>query len=285
MARHHPEAAGSDDPYLGLYEAVVEAQASLVAQWMLVGFVHGVMNTDNMTISGESIDFGPCAFMDTYDPAALFSSIDHGGRYAYGNQPRIAQWNLARLAEAMLELFDADTDTAVEKATGVLGTFPDRFHRYWAEGMRAKLGLSEERPGDDDLANELLELMHARQADFTSFFRGLSASLRGLPAPGGTPAVGEGAFGEWAVRWRDRLAAEGADPQAVAAAMDRVNPLYIPRNHRVERALEAAHAGDLGPFERLVDVLSRPFDEREGLGDYATAAPADFGPYTTFCGT
>jgi serine/tyrosine/threonine adenylyltransferase len=276
IARHHPGAAEADNPYLAFLDAVVTAQASLIAQWMLVGFIHGVMNTDNMTISGETIDYGPCAFMDAYDPATVFSSIDHGGRYAYGNQPTIAQWNLARLAETLLPLVDEGVGTAVATATAVLESFPERFQAAWNRGMRAKLGLGDEQAGDDALIDDLLALLQSERFDFTSFFRELSASLRG----GGTPA----GFERWAERWRTRVAS--SDPHSVAEGMDRVNPIYIPRNHRVEEALTAATAGDLDPFQRLVEVVTEPYTERPGLEDYATpAAPAFCGGYRTFCGT
>jgi uncharacterized protein YdiU (UPF0061 family) len=281
IARHHPDAAGADVPALALLEAVVEAQASLIARWMLVGFIHGVMNTDNMAISGESIDFGPCAFMDTYDPATVFSSIDHGGRYAYGNQPVIAQWNLARLAEALLPLLGPEAEAAVELANGVLTSFGDRYERHWLAGMRAKLGLRD--AGDDDRAlfEDLLALLQADAVDYTSVFRALSwpagevearARFRD-PAP----------FDAWAARWRARLA--GEDAGAVGERMRRVNPVYIARNHEVEAALTAATGGDLDPFSSLLDALRRPYEERPGLDRYAVPAPADFGAYRTFCGT
>jgi uncharacterized protein YdiU (UPF0061 family) len=273
IARHYPEADGAPDRYLDLYRRVVEAQASLVARWMLVGFVHGVMNTDNTTISGETIDYGPCAFMDAFDPATVFSSIDEGGRYAYGQQPRILQWNLARLAEAMLPLFDENGEAAVEAATEVLDGFADSYARHWADGMAAKLGLAAP---DRDLAEDVLTLMGSQQVDFTQFFRALSAgTARALftePEP----------FDAWAARRQVLLPADRA---AVAAAMDRVNPAYIPRNHRVEEALAAATEGELAPFRRLVDVVSRPFEERPGLADYAGPAPAGRAPYVTYCGT
>ena len=275
IARHYPTAADEPNPALALFDRVLDAQASLVAQWMALGFIHGVMNTDNVTISGETIDYGPCAFMDVFDPATVFSSIDHGGRYAFGNQPMITQWNLARLAEAMLGLFDDDTPTAVEIATARLQQFPDRYHRYWMRAMRAKLGLRDERPDDDDLVTDLLDLMTAQRVDYSTFFRALSSG--GLEDP---------TFAGWVERWSERLVAAGDDRASVAAAMDRVNPAYIPRNHLVEEALTAATAGDLAPFQQLVDVLSRPFDERPGLERYALPAGADFAAgYQTFCGT
>lgn len=273
VARHYPDAGGAANPYLELYRRVVEAQARLVARWMLVGFVHGVMNTDNTTISGETIDYGPCAFMDAFDPATVFSSIDHGGRYAYGNQPGIAQWNLARLGETLLPLIDENTDAAVEVATAVLGEFADVYARSWDEGMAAKLGLPAPAP---ELVADLLELLHTQRVDFTNFFRALSAgtarTLFGEPE----------AFDAWAAR-RDVLLP--ADRAGVAAAMDRVNPAYIPRNHLVEEALTAATAGDLAPFERLLDVVLAPFTERPGLEEYAMPAPSGGAPHVTYCGT
>jgi serine/tyrosine/threonine adenylyltransferase len=273
IARHDPEADGA----LAFFTGVVERQASLVARWMLVGFVHGVMNTDNMTISGETIDYGPCAFVDAFDPATVFSSIDHGGRYALGNQPHVAPWNLARLAEALLPLVDADTDRAVAAVTEVLETFPGRFGAHWTAGMRAKLGLAGGAVADDALADDLLRAMHAVRADHTATFRALAASLRGAPVPAGLEA--------WSARWRAELAARDADPAATADAMDRVNPLYIPRNHLVEDALTSATVGDLEPFERLLAVVTRPYDERPGLEAYAEPAGEDAGDYVTFCGT
>ena len=286
IARHHPEARDADHPYLALYEAVVDAQASLVARWMLVGFVHGVMNTDNMTISGESIDYGPCAFIDAYDPAAVFSSIDLGGRYAFGNQPRIAQWNLARLAETLLTLIDPDTDAAVGAAEPVLRSFGDQFERYWLDGMRAKLGLDGEQDGDRVLAEDLLELMRAQSVDLTGCFRDLSAVRSGAIRSGpGRTSPTRSPSTLWSARWQKRLRDGGRDPDVAAAAMDRANPIYIPRNHLVEAALDAATDGDLEPFTRLLGVVSRPFDERLGLEGYAEPAPAAFGPYRTYCGT
>ena len=285
MARHHPHAVEAENPYLAFFEGVVDAQASLVARWMLVGFIHGVMNTDNMTISGETIDYGPCAFMDTFDPATVFSSIDHGGRYAYGNQPQIAQWNLARLAETMLALFDVKTDLAVAVVTDVLASFPDRYHGYWGDGMRAKLGLGDGQQGDGELIDDLQALLHAHRVDFTSCFRALSSSVLGDAARARSLFADPSAFDAWSVRWRARLSCQARHPHAIADAMDRVNPVYIPRNHQVEGALAAASDGDPGPFRRLLDVLAHPFDERPGLEPYATPAPPSFGRYRTFCGT
>jgi uncharacterized protein YdiU (UPF0061 family) len=275
IARHYPAAAD----YLDLFRRVAEAQAKLVARWMLVGFVHGVMNTDNTTISGETIDYGPCAFMDAYDPATVFSSIDDRGRYAYGNQPQILQWNLARLAETLLPLIDesgsgeasveAAAEAAVEAATEVLSGFAVSYERHWAEGMAAKLGLAAPDP---ELATDILKLMRQQKVDFTQFFRALSAGtareLFAEPEP----------FDAWSARREGLLAAD-------RAAMDRVNPVYIPRNHLVEEALAQATEGEMGAFRRLVDVVSSPFVERAGLEDYAAPAPAGSAPHVTYCGT
>ncbi|HWG55947.1 MAG TPA: YdiU family protein [Gaiellaceae bacterium] len=286
IARHHPHALEAENPYFAFYEAVVDAQASLVARWMLVGFVHGVMNTDNMTISGETIDYGPCAFMEAYDPATVFSSIDHGGRYAYGNQPGIAQWNLARLGETLLPLLDPDPDAAVAAATRVLDSFADRYQAYWLDGMRAKLGIAKGRDDDHTLVDNLLQLLRTHSVDFTSFFRSLSSCVLADLEPARSLLAEPEALDAWGGRWRARLASEGADLPAVAAAMDRVNPAYIPRNQKVEEALAAATAGDMEPFETLLDVIRHPFDERSGLEEFAAPAPSSFaGSYCTFCGT
>jgi uncharacterized protein YdiU (UPF0061 family) len=279
IARHHAAAAEAEHPYLALLEAVVAAQASLVAGWMLVGFVHGVMNTDNMTISGETIDYGPCAFMDAFDPATVYSSIDHGGRYAYGNQPVVAEWNLARLAEALLPLLHDDEERAVALAVTALGGFRPLYGAAWAAGLCGKLGLPV---GLDDavtspLVDELLALLLDGRVDHTSFFRSLGAAARGDTARVRRLFPDPAAFDAWEPRWR----ALGPD----ADAMDRVNPVYIPRNHLVEEALAAATGGDLGPLGRLLDAVTSPFDERPGLERYAAPAPEDFGAYRTFCGT
>jgi uncharacterized protein YdiU (UPF0061 family) len=285
IRRHHPEAAEADNPYLAFYEAVIDTQASLVAQWMLVGFVHGVMNTDNMAISGETIDYGPCAFMDAFDPATVFSSIDHGGRYAYGNQPHIAQWNLARLAEALLPLIDDDEPTAIAAATAALHSFPERFARFRRAGMQAKLGLTDAGDVTDAVIDDLLGLLHQQAVDYTSSFRALSALLRGDAGPARSLFAEDAGFAAWTQRWREQLAHEPFDARRIASAMDRVNPVYVPRNHIVEAALAAATAGDLGPFQRLLEVLADPFVERSGLESYAVPAPPSFGPHRTYCGT
>ncbi|MCF6389120.1 YdiU family protein [Mycobacterium sp. MBM] len=269
IARHHPGCAEADDPYLALFDAVVTAQAELVARWMLVGFVHGVLNTDNVTISGETIDYGPCAFMDTFDTATVFSSIDSWGRYAYGNQPAITGWNLARFAETLLPLIDEDPDAAIEVATATLGEFAPRYQQAWRAGMATKLGLAQDISGDPAVAaliDELPALLQEHHADLTSFFRAL--------ARGDVPL----GFMGWVQRWRGHA----PDTAAMAAA----NPVYIPRNHLVEEALTAATTGDMGPAGMLLDAIGDPFTERPGLQRYAQPASADFATgYRTFCGT
>jgi uncharacterized protein YdiU (UPF0061 family) len=285
IARHHPDAAAADQPYLAFFASVVDAQAALIARWMLVGFIHGVMNTDNMTISGETIDYGPCAFMDAYDPATVFSSIDHGGRYAYGNQPSIALWNLARLAETLLPLIDPEPETAVAVATEALHAFEARFREHWLAGMAAKLGLATAAEADGELAEDLLALLRAQKVDFTSAFRALSAVVRGDVTPARSLFIDPPSFDAWSQRWSARLAEQAAPAAAVADAMDRVNPVYIPRNHLVEDALTAATDDDLDPVHRLLEAISRPYEARPGLEAYAAPAPDDFGGYRTFCGT
>ncbi|MEX5718998.1 protein adenylyltransferase SelO [Geodermatophilus maliterrae] len=279
IARHHPGAADADNRYLALFESVIAAQASLVARWMLVGFVHGVMNTDNTTISGETIDYGPCAFLDAFDPATVYSSIDHGGRYAYGNQPIVMEWNLARFAEALLPLLADEQEQAIGLAVGALGGFRPAYNAAWSAGMRRKLGLPE---GLDDevassLLDDLLKLLTADRVDMTSFHRGLSGAARGAVEPTRELFLDLAGIDGWLERWR--ALAPDAD------AMDRVNPVYTPRNHLVEEALEAATDGDLGPVQQLLEAVTRPFDERPGLERYAAPAPETFGSYTTFCGT
>jgi len=276
ISRHHPAAAQAPHRYLALFEAVVAAQASLVARWMLVGFVHGVMNTDNMTISGETIDYGPCAFLDAFDPATVFSSIDLAGRYAYGNQPLAAEWNLARLAEALLPLLADDEEQAVGLAVQALGRFGERYAAASSAGLRAKLGLPA-GTATDALAGELLALLQANHVDYTSFFRQLGAAARGEAEPVRALVLDLAAMDDWLRRWR------ALEPDA--NAMDRVNPAYIPRNHLVEEALEAAVGGELAPLDRLLGAVTAPYDERPGLDRYAAPAPEDFGSYVTFCGT
>lgn len=280
IARHYPSVAAESNPYLAFFERVVAAQASLVARWMLVGFVHGVMNTDNMTISGETIDYGPCAFLDAFDPDAVFSSIDHQGRYAFRNQPHATGWNLTRFAEALLPLLHEDEDEAVRLVERSLSSFGPAYQGAWGDGMRRKLGLPDDVDPDEAerLLGELLALLQQSRADYTSTFRALGAYARGQRQPA-LDAFGESApaFRTWARSWLEH--------QPDAAAMDAVNPVYIPRNHLVEEALDAAGADDLQPLEDLLGAVTAPYDERADLDRYATGAPPDFGAYRTFCGT
>ncbi|WP_311213822.1 MULTISPECIES: protein adenylyltransferase SelO family protein [unclassified Arthrobacter] len=279
IERHHPSSAGESNRYLALLKGVISVQAALVAQWMLVGFVHGVMNTDNMTVSGETIDYGPCAFMEGFDPGAVYSSIDEMGRYAYRSQPVVAEWNLARFAESIAPLIHDDEEQAVALAVEALNGFRQQYSAAWFNGMKAKLGLPEEM--DDDVASplvdDLLQLVQEARADYTSFFRSLGKAARGQAEPARGTVLDLVAFDAWLERWR--ALAPDAD------AMDRVNPVYIPRNHLVEEALAAATEGDMGPAGRLLAAVSDPWNERPGLEEYATPAPESFGPYRTFCGT
>ena len=283
LQRHYPELADSPEPYIDLFNAILDRQASLIARWQLVGFIHGVMNTDNMALSGETIDYGPCAFMDAYDPATVFSSIDAGGRYAYGNQPPIAHWNLTRLAEAMLPLFDPDVDRATARATAALERFPDLFEGYWLNGMRAKLGLVTVEPGDMALANDLFAWMHRRSADFTNTFCELTAGR--VPSDVDDGVEGGGGVQPWHDRW---VARRGRQPQTLAetgAVMQQHNPRFIPRNHNVEAALLAATSlGDLSVMEKLLDVLAKPYDHARELPMFSLPGAGDQA-YRTFCGT
>jgi uncharacterized protein YdiU (UPF0061 family) len=289
IARHYPEIAGAPEPYLALFHAILARQASLIARWQLVGFIHGVMNTDNMALSGQTIDYGPCALMDTYDPATVFSSIDHGGRYAYGNQPPIAQWNLARLAEAMLPLFPvsrnasaaflrADTDRAVERATEALDRFPDLFAQHRLDGMRAKLGLFTKEDDDAALVNDLLAVMKRQSADFTNTFRSLTT---GRPAARSLSADQE--FDAWHRRWQARRGRQAQSAAEADTLMRQHNPAVIPRNHNVEAALTAATTrNDLSVMERLLEVLATPYDHERDLPEFSGPGP---GGHRTFCGT
>lgn len=288
IERHYPELAAAENPYLALYEAVCDRQAALIARWLQVGFIHGVMNTDNMTISGETIDFGPCAFMDIYDPMTVFSSIDQHGRYAYANQPGIGQWNLARLGEALLPLVDADKDKAIEHANAIIKAYGERFHAYWLQGMRGKIGLTSIEDGDLELIQSLLALMQAGGADFTLTFRRLSA-VAGDEASEAvfTSTFREPAAGtEWLARWRERLSRDPQMPSDRAAAMKQVNPAFIPRNHRVEQAIEAAvEDGDFSLFEALLTVLSHPYEEQPAFAAYMDPPKPEERVLQTFCGT
>src|SRR6266851_2304828 len=282
--RHYPHLAGADRPYHALLEAVIARQADLVARWLLVGFIHGVMNTDNTSISGETIDYGPCAFMDHYDPAMVFSSIDEQGRYAYANQPRIALWNLTRFAECLLPLLSDQQDKAIEEAQLALSGFAETFNTAYQAGLRSKLGLFTARDEDQALAQDLLDAMAKNQADFTLTFRRLSdasgdAGVRQLFAD---PT----AYDEWAARWRQRTGDEPQDPVVRQTAMRAVNPAFIPRNHRVEAVIEAAvNRDDFAPFEELLTVLSNPYEDQPAYAAYAQAPEPEQRVLQTFCGT
>ena len=276
LRRHYPESAEAENPPLALLEAVIERQAALIAQWMRVGFVHGVMNTDNMALSGETIDYGPCAFIDAYDPATVFSSIDRRGRYAFGNQPAIAQWNLTRLAEALLPVLHSEEQPAIALAEATLGKFTDRFQHHWLAGMRKKLGLFTEEPEDATLIKNLLEWMHRTKADYTNTFAAL--------AEDGPPSEDE-EFIRWHQSWTERLSRQ---PQSAAESVQlrrASNPVFIPRNHLVEAALTAAQQGDLGPLERLLEVLTSPYDYTRTAPECRLPAPAGDTGYKTYCGT
>ena len=292
IQRHFPELKGAPDRYLGLLRAVSEKQALLVAKWMCIGFVHGVMNTDNVTISGETIDYGPCAFIDFYDPAAVYSSIDRQGRYAFGNQSAITQWNLARLAETLLPLIHSDQEESVRLATNEVIAFEARYQSLWLEGMRKKLGLATIEESDHDLATALHTAMADQKVDFTLLFRGLSSVVPDQNGVEGKLSAVRDLFDEpqvfdqWYASWLERLARDSMTVDKRIASMNEVNPIYIPRNHKVEEALQAAEQdANYALFEELMQVLEKPFEQRDGLEAYEAPAPKDFGPYKTFCGT
>ena len=288
IARHYPELVDTKRPYHGLLDAVMRRQAELLAKWMGFGFIHGVMNTDNMSVAGETIDYGPCAFIDVFHPDTVFSSIDVMGRYSYRNQPRIAQWNLARFAQCLLPLLDTDKDAAVEAAQAAIDSYPEIYQPMWLETMRRKIGVANEADGDLELVQELLNCMAENEADFTLTFRALSS----LPA--GTAQDDEAAraqfkdasaFDEWAQAWRMRLAGDGRSDDERHAAMHAVNPRYIPRNHLVEEAIAAAVNNDYTPFDTLLEVLAKPFDDQPGRERYAAPPQPEQVVRQTFCGT
>lgn len=285
LQRHYPEALANaengENRYLILLREVISSQAKLIAKWQLVGFIHGVMNTDNMTLSGETIDYGPCAFMDTYDPATVFSSIDREGRYAYGNQPYIGAWNLARLAESLLPLLHDDEEQALKLAEEAIGGFTEQFQRHWLAGMRAKLGLFNVEPEDEALIKELLKLMHKHRADYTNTFRALTfGKWQDM-------ALSEDAeFEPWLQRWQSRLDREEKSKEASHQLMRDSNPAVIPRNHRVEEALEAAEKnGDYSVMERLLSVLANPYAHTAEQEEYCQLPEPSLRPYRTYCGT
>ena len=288
IGRHYPEVGEAANRTLALLERVIAGQAELVASWLLVGFIHGVMNTDNVSIACETIDYGPCAFMDAYHPGTVLSSIDHAGRYAYANQPGIAQWNLARLAEALLPLLADDTDAAVEIAQQALGAFPAHFEAAYTRGLRRKLGLVTERPDDMALAQDLLARMADNAADFTLTFRRLCDAAAGPDHDRTVRTLFSDptAFDAWAAQWRARLAADGGTPQARRAAMLAANPAFIPRNHLVQEAIEAAEQhDDFQPFEALLAVLATPYADQPAHARYMLPPRPDQIVHQTFCGT
>ena len=283
IARHYPACAEAENRYLALLEAVIAAQARLVAQWLLVGFVHGVMNTDNMSIAGETIDYGPCAFLEAYDTDTVFSSVDVNGRYAYGNQPSIALWNLTRLAETLVPLLAPDSAEAVERAQAALGRFGAQFHAHYDAGLARKLGLAGADPADDALIRDWLALLARHEADFTLSFRRLAQAPTSEEAQAALRSLfgADAQFEDWLGRWQARI-----EPQQAAETMRRANPAYIPRNHQVEAAIAAATANaDFGPFEALLAALARPFDEQPQFAGYALPAKPEERVLRTFCGT
>ena len=281
IARHYPELAGADDPYLALLVAVAARQAALVAKWMHLGFIHGVMNTDNMAVSGETIDYGPCAFLDEYHPAKVFSSIDRHGRYAYGNQPPIAQWNLARLAECLLPLFARQGDEGVADARAAIEGFAGQYQRAWLEGLRPKLGLATAQDEDEALGRDFLAALEAVEADYTLSFHALAGALG--DAAGGLPRTP--AMDAWLARWRGRLATEARPADDVRGMLRAANPAVIPRNHQVEAALAAAAGGDLQPFEALLAAVRRPFDDGPAQQPFMAPPEPAQRVTQTFCGT
>lgn len=279
--RHFPDLKSEANPCLALLQAAVSSQASLVAKWQCVGFIHGVMNTDNMALSGETIDYGPCAFMDSYDPATVFSSIDQQGRYSYGNQPRICQWNLTRFAETLLPLISKNENEAIKKATRVLESFPEIFESFWLDGMKRKLGMSGVEKEDPGLIEGLLSLMQKHRADFTNTFRNLH--LKKLPDD---PLFHDQAFAVWHGEWMNRLKSQSLSINESYAIMDKNNPAVIPRNHRVEEALEAAESkGDYSVMHSLMSVLATPFEDNSQSSHYRMPPGPEFASYQTFCGT
>ncbi|MEJ6949485.1 protein adenylyltransferase SelO [Natronospora cellulosivora (SeqCode)] len=281
IERHYPEAKDTVNCYLALLKGVAKRQAELIAKWQLLGFVHGVMNTDNMALSGETIDYGPCAFMDSYDPETVFSSIDRYGRYAYGNQPDIGAWNLARFAETLLPLIDDEQEEAVDLAQGVLAEYKNIYHCNWLEGMRSKLGLSNEKAEDEALIEDLLDLMEKYEADFSNTFIALTFNQLS-----DMELFESEEFAQWHKRWQARLDSQDGLKQFSYQLMRDSNPALIPRNHRVEEALEAAvEEGDYTVMKRFLDALANPYAHSEEQSEYASLPPSSHYPYRTFCGT
>jgi uncharacterized protein YdiU (UPF0061 family) len=286
LARNYPELLASEQPYLALLEGIVARQAELVAQWLLVGFIHGVMNTDNMSVAGETIDYGPCAFMDAYDPGTVFSSIDRSGRYAYANQPTIAHWNLTRLAETFLPILSDDAHKARKAAEAALGGFAPRFEATFHSGLRRKIGLLTERDDDVSLIRDLLDGMAQNGADFTLTFRRLADAAEGRDEPVRSLFIGPTAFDAWAGRWRERLKEEPGDAGSRRTIMQAANPAFIPRNHQVEAAIVAAvQQSDFEPFEEILTVLEKPYEDQPTFARYAVPPEPHERVLQTFCGT
>lgn len=283
--RHYPEAHNTPNPYLWLLEQIRDAQIAMIARWMNVGFVHGVMNTDNFTISGETIDYGPCAFMDGYSRTAVFSSIDQFGRYAFGNQPNIGRWNFSQFATSIAPLIVSLDSDGIEKINALMKDFPQRYIDVWLRGMRAKLGFGTKHESDLLLANELFAIMEGQNVDFTTLFRRLAEVPEKGSEPVSTLFSDRSSIDHWLHSWADRISEDVLDDDERRASMNLANPVYIPRNHKVEEALEAAETGDFQPFKRLLSVVTKPFEERPELQGYAEPAPKEFGRYVTFCGT
>ncbi|WP_419961691.1 protein adenylyltransferase SelO [Psychrobacillus sp. BM2] len=281
IERHYPILMDNENRYLLLLQEVIEHQAVLIAKWQLVGFIHGVMNTDNMTISGETIDYGPCAFMDIYNPKTVFSSIDSHGRYAYENQPNIAAWNLARLAESLLPLIHEDQEEAVKQAQEAMATYPEKYETYWLTGMGNKLGIFNIEKADISLIENLLQLMDKYEADYTNTFRALTLSKLEE-----TALYGKEDFNQWHEKWQARLEKQDVSKDFIQRLMQKSNPVVIPRNHRVEEALEAAVVKeDYSVLENFLKVISRPYDYNSDYMEYTSLPPDTLGEYKTFCGT
>lgn len=278
LKRHYPAEEFAGNAALALLDKTLERQARLLAQWMLVGFIHGVMNTDNMAISGETIDYGPCAFLDTYDPDAVFSSIDHSGRYAYCNQPTIAKWNLSVLAESLLPLIDAETKQAREKARAMLETFDRRYAAHWSAGMQRKLGFGNVESGDEELGRAFLKNMHQQQLDYTNTFAALESSLDGASLFAASDSL-------WEAQWRARVARQPSGARAARQLMRAANPRVIPRNHQLERAIQSAYRGDYSVMERLIAVLAQPYQLLAENDEYSRPPCETERVRQTFCGT
>lgn len=274
IARHDPDLQGTPNPYLGLLNRVIERQARLIAQWMLLGFVHGVMNTDNVSIAGETIDYGPCAFMDAYDPATVFSSIDRQGRYAYGNQPAIGHWNLCRIAESLLPLLDADERKALKQAQAAINTYAHQYDNAWRAGLASKLGFAVRSADIDELAEDFLQILQTKGADYTNSFRALM-----------NQSLSDSSFAPWLERWHSLIAQQPGGMQTALERMGKANPVIIPRNHLVQAALDAAERGDDQPFNALLAVLKTPYDTKHEGTIYAEPPQSGSRPYVTYCGT